>query len=283
VSDAPTTPCGTCGICCRSYVVPVNGYDIWLISTRERLNPEEFIVAYPLPKKNAESFHLSKDGFNCALALAKKGEFAIERDCTFLVQLGGGHARCGIYEHRPGACRTYPMTLFRNAVIQRKDSRCPPNAWSEEAKRWPSWRVSLKRMDMTFDVYHEVVARWNARVDQSPEGTTYPLTTYLNYLMNVYDRLGQLDAQLGEEALARVRENWAALPEHGDLSDESVNHDQYPWVTYLSAAREIIDEFYPDVASQVSIALLRATANQGTDPPRHLIPDDVWEAAGAKG
>lgn len=274
-----TNPCATCGACCRSYVVPVCGRDIWMISTRQRLNPEEFVTAYPLPRPTVETFRLNREGFNFGLALDKQGKFEPNRPCVFLTQLGGGHARCGVYAHRPVVCQSYPMVLYRQRVVQRKDSLCPPDSWSEVEKLRPEWRAKLQRVDMAFDVYHEIVARWNARLEIAPSGTTFPLSAYLNYLMNVYDRLAALDVQVGEAALARIEANWSSLPEDGNIAGENIDHDAFPWISYLGAAREIIDSFYPEIGPRPSPALARASSRRGADPPRRMIPDDLLAAS----
>lgn len=275
MSDAGHNPCATCGACCRNYVVPLCGRDVWAISTQQRLDPEEFVTAFPLSKPAPDAFQLNGDSFTFVMALNKQGEFIVEAPCTFLVQLGGGHARCGIYAHRPVVCQSYPMIMFRETVIQRKDSLCPPNSWSAEDVQRPAWRAKIQHVNMSFDIYHEVVARWNARVMSSPTGTTYPLKVYFDYLMNVYDQLGGLEAEVGAETLERVEANWGSMPESGDLADESLDHDQYPWIGYLGAAREVIDGFYPGISAQPSVALMTASGARRRGPPRHMIPDEL--------
>jgi hypothetical protein len=54
---------------------------------------------------------------------------------------------------------------------------------------------------MHFDIYYEVVARWNARVTAQPPTAQFELPEYLSYLLNVYDRLAALDNDM--EARAR--------------------------------------------------------------------------------
>ncbi|MBV9358151.1 MAG: YkgJ family cysteine cluster protein, partial [Chloroflexi bacterium] len=115
-------PCATCGKCCRSYVVPVCGYDIWRISTEQRLGPEQFVVAYPLKEAASESFILEPNGGRLGLALDKRGPFTINRACIFLVELAGSNARCGIYADRPVVCQVYPMSFHEGLISQRPDS-----------------------------------------------------------------------------------------------------------------------------------------------------------------
>ena len=54
-------PCATCAQCCTSYIVSVCGYDVWRISTRQRLSPEQFLVAMPQDRRGKDGFLLNAD------------------------------------------------------------------------------------------------------------------------------------------------------------------------------------------------------------------------------
>jgi hypothetical protein len=104
---------------------------------------------------------------------------------------------------------------------------------------------------MHFDVYREVISRWNARVKAAPAGTRYGLPEYFSFLMNVYDGLSILDAQVGEETLQVVEANWPTLPRPTVESSElRVKVGEMPWLDYLSQTREVIDRFYPEIPPQ---------------------------------
>ena len=259
MSAAPSNPCATCGVCCHSYLVPVCGYDVWLISREQQLSPETFLVAFPQPEGGPETFRLAAGGQNLALALDKRGRFRAKGDCIFLVRLAGGHKRCGIYDHRPSVCRAYPMRLETGTVSQREDVLCAPGSWPAAAVARPAWRAALQRQRMHFDVYHEVVARWNARVAARPEAR-FLSREYFSYLLNVYDRLAALDAQMGAAAVAAVQESWPHLSgPRGDLSVLRQPGTDLPWLDYLEAVRPIVDCFYPEVPRQ---ALLNVTLTE---------------------
>jgi len=255
--STPPDPCATCGLCCRVYVVPLVGRDVWRISTRQRLAPEEFVVVYPNPPGAIDGFRLAPDGPLYAMALAKKGRYARHRACVFLLELGGGYSRCGIYADRPDACRVYPMVSWKGMAVQRTDAACPPGAWTSAALRDPSWRDRLQRMDMDMDIYNEVVARWNARVARLPAGTGLPLAEFFSYLLNVYDGLAALERTLDEETLARVVASWSTLPTAADLAAAEHEPDRFPWLRYLQRARAVINRFYPEVPIQRPFALVR--------------------------
>jgi Fe-S-cluster containining protein len=262
MSEGAHDPCGTYGICCRAYLVPVCGRDVWEISRRQHLDPESFVVAVPQPKQMFSTFKLDEAGFAYSLALDKKRQFEPNSACIFLVELGGGHSRCGIYSHRPVVCHAYPMEMFRDVVFKRRDSRCPPNAWPDGEPRRPSWRVKVQRNHLHFDIYSEVATRWNERVARSPRGTAFTFTAYLNYPLNVYERLAVLEHEVGEETLRLVEANWSAMPENGDLTDPNLDRSRFPWLSYLGACREIIDRFYPEIEPLPSASLMRAAARR---------------------
>ncbi|HEY3082183.1 MAG TPA: YkgJ family cysteine cluster protein [Chloroflexota bacterium] len=247
--STPHNPCATCGACCRSYVVPVCGRDIWLITREQRLSPEQFTVAHPLPGPHPEGFRLEDGGRFYALALDKRGPFQLKRPCVFLVGLPGGHDRCGIYAHRPVGCRSYPMVARDGVIGFREDRLCPPDAWPAGEPGRPRWREAVEQVRMQFDVYAEVVGRWNARVAATP-GHRFPLGEYFGYLLSVYTQIAALDDALGTDALARVRSTWRAVPSHdGGLAELRERADEHPWLAYLERVVAIVAGFYPWVPS----------------------------------
>lgn len=248
MSAARHNPCATCGRCCRSYVVPVCGYDIWRISTTQRLSPASFLVACPQKEPTAEGFRLERDGPTFFLALDKQGRFAIKAPCVFLVQLAGGHERCGIYGHRPVVCQAYPMQLGDQGVGQRSEALCPPGAWPAETRAWPTWRAALQRQRMHFDVHALVVARWNARVATAEPGAIFRLQEFSSYLLNVYDRLAALGQQLGELAMAEIERTWGSQPAiAGDGQGTAAVASPAPWLDYLLQVQQVVERFYPEL------------------------------------
>jgi Fe-S-cluster containining protein len=229
--------------------VPVCGHDIWLITREQRLSPEQFTVAHPLPGPHAEGFRLADDGRFFALALDKRGPFQLKRPCVFLVSLPGGHERCGIYSHRPVACRAYPMVMRDDAIAFRERPLCPPDAWPDGEPSRPRWREAVGELRMRFDTYAEVVARWNARVAATP-GHRFTLGEYFGYLLSVYAQIAALDDQLGTDALARLRSTWRAVPGGANgLAELRRRAEEYPWLAYLERVAAIVAGFYPWVPS----------------------------------
>lgn len=250
-------PCATCGACCRSYIVPVCGQDVWRISQRQRLAPEHFLIPVPQPKPRSDGFRLEPGGWTYALMLDKQGRLKVDQSCVFLVHLVGGHDRCGIYEHRPVVCQAYPMVQAPRGVSIRDEPLCPPDSWPDDELTKRPWRRVVMRVTMQFDLYAEVVARWNARVDAARSDRIFALDEYLSYLMNLYDRVAELDSKVGEQTLTRVELTWGYVP---DLARSSITLDDLPWPTYFDHFRDIVDGFYPDIPVEARSEFRRGEA-----------------------
>ncbi len=257
MSVVPSNPCATCGLCCRSYIVPVCGYDVWLISTREHLSPEQYLILCPQEPPGLDGFRLSADSPPYGLALDKKGRFEAKRPCVFLVQMAGGHDRCGIYDHRPVVCQGYPMAIWSGVVFKRSESMCPPNSWPEDAAQRPGWRAALQRFYMYMDIYIQIVARWNSHILARP-GYIVPAPAYFDYLLNIYDRLDSLTQQFGPAQMAQVEAEWPTVPRPAtDLVTEYEQGASVPWLQYLMDARAITNSFFPHIPVSPTLSLTR--------------------------
>ncbi len=244
-------PCATCGICCRSYIVNVSGYDVWLLSSRQQLSHEKFLVAVPQQHPAVDGFFLQADGPTYGLVLDKQGKFGVKRPCVFLVTLGGDNARCGVYAERPIVCQTYPMSIKQLRVVQRTDALCPPDSWWPSDVAHPVWQGKLHELQMHFDIYAEVVARWNARVTVASAAQHFALADYLNYLINVYDGLHALESIFGPKSMEQLKAEWPNLPKLEEGSATMViDGDEPAWYVYLTRARAVIDRFYPVLPPQ---------------------------------
>jgi Fe-S-cluster containining protein len=253
VSARPLPPCHDChGKCCRFYIVPITGFDVWRISTALHLDPTSFVVAGGQREgdKFNDGFILQPDEKPRYLALDKRGKFDRFKPCTFLVDLANGSGRCGIYEHRPAACRVYPMTLNDGAVDLHESIVCTPGNWTPEEVRHRRWVSMLRESYMEFDIYGEVVKRWNTRVAYAG-GAELTLKDFLNYIMNAYSRIAEIERDTPPTTLSRVRETWPLPPRRGAFMDEvRLCRGDVPWLDYLMSAREAIDAIYPQLPPQ---------------------------------
>ncbi|MGH7199171.1 MAG: YkgJ family cysteine cluster protein, partial [Planctomycetaceae bacterium] len=111
--------------CCRSFAVPVTGADLLRIERRLRLPFAEFACRWADPsgviaRNYAPHFYFDDEPhvpFVICLLHAPSAFLPGTTKCRFLVECPAdadhplGAARCGIYEHRPGACRAFPTRL----------------------------------------------------------------------------------------------------------------------------------------------------------------------------
>ena len=249
-----STSCLGCGDrgCCTSYMVPLNGRDVWRLSISQRMRPDEFVLAFAHPDAGSDGFILEAGGEDHTLILDKKGKLRLKGPCIFLMQLAGDILRCGVYANRPSACRAYPMIRWqddaqqRTWVAPRGDALCPPGSWQGSAADQRSWGASVQLVDMEYDVYASVVMRWNERVGLSRR--RFNIIEYYSYLLNAYERLNSLDEHLGETYMTRVRATWrTGDPLVNDPRALAAREEEYPWVSYLFKVNEIVNDFFPSV------------------------------------
>jgi Fe-S-cluster containining protein len=186
-----------------------------------------------------DTFRLRPGGTQFRLVLEKRGTFEPTGPCVFLMELGGGHSRCGVYDDRPSVCRIYPTRMTQGVLALGGDVLCPPDAWSAEDVALRHWRDAHRRMRFHFDVYVEVVRRWNARIDAMD--TSSKVTEYLDYVLNVYAGLAAVDAAVPATELENIALEWRSPPQERDGGEPP------RWLRYFRDARDVIDQFFPEV------------------------------------
>ena len=239
-----TNPCSSCGLCCRSYLVPVFGHDLYRLVKHRNLDPRSFTFICEQEQPDKVGFRLSGNGPTYGIALDKKDKLEVSQPCTFLIEEPDGSSHCGVYEDRPIACAAYPMAGAARRVVMMPAALCPPGAWAANEGDNPQWGIELRRLARYRDTYVEVVNRWNAWVESVPD-VSRPPEHFVAYVLQVYERLAALDIQLGAEAVASIEQAWAWLPEDAPASGSS--QDEPNWVAYLRRVREVIDQFFPDL------------------------------------
>lgn len=171
-------PCHTCEApCCRAYHIGISAWDAFRIARgvvvpmtdfcalgwRETAEADYRIVLDGCAPSNERRFH--------ALALRKvpDPDPRFRSRCPFLVS-AGPFGRCGIYEHRPLVCRTYPARVVHGVVALDAGGRyCPPAGWNLVD-------IDLGRARRTWAVYEaqraiddRLIEAWNASVLASGE------------------------------------------------------------------------------------------------------------------
>jgi Fe-S-cluster containining protein len=190
-------------------------------------------------------FRLQAEGITYGLALDKKDKLEATQPCTFLVENGDGTSRCGVYEDRPIACVTYPMSRMWDRIAVLPSALCPPDAWAPDEPLNPHWTDGLRRLSRYRDTYVEVVNRWNAWVAAHPQ-TIRPPEHFIAYVLQTYERLADLDRGMPNDAIARIEQSWASLPP--DSPTDASREREPDWIAYLRKVRAVIDEFFPEVA-----------------------------------
>ena len=239
-----TDPCAACGLCCRSYLVPVFGQDVYRLVKQRGLDPRAFLFICEQETPDPVGFLLDANGPAYGLALDKKNALEANQPCVFLIENADGTSRCGVYEDRPIACIAYPMVRAPSGVAFLPGALCPPNAWTPDEPVNEHWAASLRRLARYRDTYIEVVRRWNAWVASTPSRAR-PAEHFLAYVLQTYDRLAKLDADIAEDKLMALERTWGTLnrsaPREGGTAEEP------GWMTYFRRARAVIDEFFPEL------------------------------------
>jgi len=138
--------------------------DVRLLAAATALRPSDFLRLND-PKTGEEGFRLRPRGVAMELVLLKTG---ILGGCVFLLELSDKVARCGVYQHRPLVCATFPMTLRDGAVgIRTDDITCAANSWNLATMDLPNVRRDLVRTDAVWAEHWQLVRAWNAAVDAS--------------------------------------------------------------------------------------------------------------------
>ena len=259
MSDAEDVQCRACnctGACCHRYVVNLCGHDVWLISTQLRLRPEEFTVVVSQDNASLGGFRLEPNGKNYGLGLDKRrwgsrGKVTQRGPCIFLIRMKTGVERCGIHAIRPVACRVYPMSILNDELKQSPQALCPAGSWVLDARQELEWRRSLNSGRMQFDIYSEVLARWNERVDAAPAATHFSILEFYAYLLNAYDRIERLTARIDAGEMDEIVATWPKLPRTDLLMTNARASREVPsWLRHLDAIQDVLGDFYPDLSRQ---------------------------------
>lgn len=242
----PHNPCRNCSRCCRAYLVPITGRDIWRIWRSQRLAPSKFSLPVEVEDKRPDAFRLVANGEPHILILDKAGELRPDSPCVFLMQLPGGFDRCAIYQDRPAACRAYPMVPAAERVAVNPRALCPPNSWSEVDTGKSTWRVIVREADLEYDVYSLVVAHWNDRVARYP-ARQFALDEFCGFIFNVYERIATLDQLISAEDRQAIRSSWG----HAAAGDDE--RAARPWIQYVEEIQKILGSFYPRLNLNVTV------------------------------
>jgi Fe-S-cluster containining protein len=183
------SPCIGCDArCCRAYTVVVTGTDAFRIARGTGLAMLRFLAYRTQPVPTSTGFLLQRAGPTHDLILKTAPADGGQEPCIFLGDDHGG-GRCRIYPLRPDACRRFPAAHGPEGIQVRRNTVCPAGAWTDHPMDRLSWRVALAREQRHAELYSDVVADWNARVDAGAAGSPPTIERYLHHLFEVYEHL----------------------------------------------------------------------------------------------
>ncbi len=202
------SPCTSCHAgCCRSYAIPLSGADVIRIERGLGLSFWEFACRWADPDgriagRYAPHLHFADEPqtpFVLCLLQRASDVFRGSTKCRFLMECPPdeahplGTARCGIYAHRPAACRVFP-TKFADGSDVAEILEVPNMGRTEEhpayslcPRQWETADIdplqapqdlAVARFEMQF--FHQVAALWNR--------TPGPWSLFPEFLHQVYAR-----------------------------------------------------------------------------------------------
>lgn len=177
-----TTPCERCDSrCCRTYIVPLNGIDIVRISLHLGTPISEWCVLEPISEQISEYAY-----FSIRLTGETRYIVCLKREngsCMFL-QRSSLRAACGIYEARPGMCRSYPITYCAGSAEHTDGCICPER-WALDFSDEAIFSRLYIEYNAAFADFKELTDLWERSYRSKDIMTGYyetDLQTFLTFL-----------------------------------------------------------------------------------------------------
>ena len=162
--------CNQCGACCRNFYIPLSHLDVLrLLAAHPETPLESLFLLRPAEAAHAEALLIAGEWWH--LLLQRRDEA-----CTFLDAEG----RCGSYESRPRACRSFPFELAPTGLLQILpdavelwEKQCDHDRVAKPVLRQA--RHETRLFGDEFADYCALVERWNRwATKQPPEHQTLP-------------------------------------------------------------------------------------------------------------
>jgi len=216
--------CAGChGGCCRAFAVPISGADILRLEEGVGVQFWQFVCRWADPAGRiagsiAPHFRFADEPdtpFAICLLQTASTQFPQATKCLFLEEFPAtaesprGTARCAVYEHRPSACRAFPLRLdaasmlgvIYDVLANGRAGNDPayqlcPRPWTPEDVD-PVQSVQdlvISRYEMLF--FHTVARIWNQRCG--------PWELFPEFLREVYRNRVQSAEPVQAAALPRA-------------------------------------------------------------------------------
>lgn len=169
--------------CCAYYTVTVTTHDLLRIARTMQLIPSEFLTYQRTSDDDKGGFLLQRGGARHAMALAKRpASDETSSPCVFLLRTNDQHGLCSLGDLRPAQCRTFPTYLANGVVgVVHKPGGCV-RTWSYGDIDVDDERRGLMRACDEDEAHHELVERWNARVQA--DGRERPFEEFCAFVIN---------------------------------------------------------------------------------------------------
>ena len=188
--DLATRACAGChGDCCTVHDVPLSAFELRRL--RRALGLPWNAVATVVEDRNmlARGVRLSRAPVWKRFNLRRRPSGA----CQFLLELEGGHRRCGVHALRPGACRIYPLLPDRTAqlgVFVSGHAICPPERAALYGEAAASLTAIVDEDTAEELLWDRMVDRWELYGASSVEG--FSIETFLAWCDGILDRIDAL-------------------------------------------------------------------------------------------
>ncbi|HEY7954966.1 MAG TPA: YkgJ family cysteine cluster protein [Polyangia bacterium] len=194
LGDPATSACAGCaGDCCVQHVVPLSGYDLWRLSGGLGV-PWDALVEIAEERHPLHfGFRLDRGAVHYHFRLKRRASGA----CQLLLELPGGHRRCGVHGLRPGACRVYPLVARdpeRDTLSIGGHAICPPERAARYLEAAPSLRSLLDEDGADDALYLRVLGRWDELARHTAVERPRTLDEFLGFIDKAYRAIEPLRA-----------------------------------------------------------------------------------------
>jgi hypothetical protein len=107
--------------------------------------------------------------------------------CIFLLRTRAGSHRCSLGSLRPAACQSFPSELVDGVLCVRDNGECTCRRWTLADVDIAEETARVETRQAEAVEYHQIVARWNAMVETTPDDARTDFVAYCEFLVQTYD------------------------------------------------------------------------------------------------
>jgi Fe-S-cluster containining protein len=189
VLDAGSHACAGChGPCCLHHEVPISGHDLWRLVRGLSVPWRDLVEVDADTHPLYDGFRLDRSSRYHYFRLRRRAHGA----CQLLVEIEGGHRRCGVHALRPSPCRLYPLVPALDAPFAEFSghAQCPP-------PQAAAYRAAADELLPLVDdesaermLWARVIDRWELRAMCAAQPIA--VDDFVSWLGALYDRVDEL-------------------------------------------------------------------------------------------